>query len=223
MASAPNECCGYVLYSSLGCPETLRCANSAPNPQEGFLISANDQLDAIKTDRVIGLYHSHVTVDEKPSDGDKTMCEELELPYWCYSVLTDKLSKLEPTGVPTPIEGRKFLLGIHDCATLIIDYYHHKLGIDLPDFNADLHQCLFGFKNLMEYCNQAKLFKVDPPKPGDIVMMQIGKAIQPNHAGIYSEGGVLLHQLLKRKSEHTGYTGYWKTHTVFFLRHESKL
>ncbi|HHA1867366.1 TPA: terminase family protein [Enterobacter hormaechei subsp. xiangfangensis] len=59
-----------------------------------------------------------------------------------------------------------------------------------------------------------------PPKPGDMVIMQV-QADKWNHAGILLEGNMLLHHLYGHLSQRVPYGGYWQERTMKIVRHLS--
>ena len=59
-----------------------------------------------------------------------------------------------------------------------------------------------------------------PPKPGDMVIMQV-QANKWNHAGILLEGNMLLHHLYGHLSQRVPYGGYWQERTMKVLRYKS--
>ena len=58
-----KECCGLILERESG-TAIIPCENVSPNPGKHFIISPLDVMEASKSGKLIGFYHSHV-VDEE--------------------------------------------------------------------------------------------------------------------------------------------------------------
>lgn len=81
----------------------------------------------------------------------------------------------------------------------------------------------------------AGFYRVDQPQRGDMVVMEVGRTVYPNHAGIFlgadpalpgedaatfSPGPFLLHHLYGRSSEIIVFGGPWLDRTRLVLRHK---
>ena len=153
---------------------------------------------------------------------DVALAENLRLPLWVYSVLTDTFACYQPTGKKEPLVGRAFELGSHDCAGLVLDYYRDNLALNLEDFRRLFEYVDKGWPDLVNYMFRNSLYAVSAPQDGDILLMTLGRAKQVNHCGIYMSGSRMMHQLMNRRSEIVAYGGYWKRVTTHILRHKTQ-
>ncbi len=220
LAELPKEACGFVVevQDTLGAIPTK---NISDRPVITFVIDPKEHLDAMRLYVLHGFYHSHPSDPAEPSDADKVIAERVALPSYIYSVKNDLLKIYIPNGYETPLEGRAFMLGVFDCVGLVMDYYRTQLKIQLSEFDRNLTRITKGFENLREYAAENKLVYVSPPvKSNDIIMMRIGRPQYANHCAVALEGGLMIHQLLNKRSARTVYGGSWQRNTVHLLRHE---
>jgi proteasome lid subunit RPN8/RPN11 len=219
----PNEACGFVC-SVNGELVAVPTHNIAEKPTDYFTISAQAFLDAKQTGGLVGYYHSHPVTTSEFSDTDKAVAEKVLLPLYVYSVPQDAFNTYVPSGYVAPLEGRVFELGSYDCAGLVIDYYRSVLKITLGEFSRPGAFVVEGFPDIATYLKVNSLQAVSIPRIHDIILMRIGSSGSfCNHAGVFADEGVMLHQLLNTKSARVVYGGYWKASTRHFLRHKSQL
>lgn len=119
--------------------------------------------------------------------------------------------------------GRKFIHGSADCYGLVRDFYRDNFGVQLrnyarPDDHWDAGHnlymdCFFdeGFRVL--HCHPLEW------RPGDAILMAIRSPVA-NHAGVFIEGGQVLHHLWGRFSIVEPYAGLLRNTTVAVLRHK---
>jgi proteasome lid subunit RPN8/RPN11 len=224
-AHAPAECCGVIVNTDDG----LRlhpCANVLPAAERNdrFVLSPADQADAEDAGTIVAIYHSHPNASADPSEADLVQCTASGLPWIIIGWPSGVIRVCEP-GYHAPLIGRQFTHGLLDCYTLIRDYYRWHMSVELPDFErADewwKHGQHLYTDNFASAGFEAVTGQLEP-QPGDVILMQVHADV-PNHAGILSRPGVLLHHLHGRLSEETVYSGYWQRHTTHVLRHRSKL
>ena len=220
LAETPKEVCGFVFQEGQDLVASQR-DNVHENPYHEFAIAPKEYLDAVRTKKLHGYFHSHVAESSVPSQGDKIVCEQVRLPLYIYSVRDDTLECYRPTGVTFPLEGRPFILGINDCAGLVIDYYRQVLNISLPDFTRTSEQVINGFPDLLAYASRNGFMQVTETRQNDVVLMKVGhpQPVSCNHVGVLVEPAVMLHQLISRPFARTVYGGYWQRATHYILRH----
>mgnify|MGYP000028206071 CR=1 FL=1 len=128
-----RECCGLILEKDSGV-EIVPCENVSPNPEKHFIISPLDVMEASKSGKLIGFYHSHVVEEDfKLSKYDKLVSQKLMLNSIIYSVTNDKFIHYEPNKHKPDYVNRPFIIGLYDCFTLAQDYYKYALNIHIPD------------------------------------------------------------------------------------------
>jgi proteasome lid subunit RPN8/RPN11 len=217
---APNECCGVIV--SKGDREIyIPLKNTHKQPVDFFRIAPEEWLAAVgSSESVLSIVHSHVTATSKPSLADRVMCEESGHPWHIYSLVTDSVEFLAPTGFKAPLLGREFIFGVLDCYTLIRDYFKQTLGIELPDYSRE-----FGFwkrgENLYEdNFISAGFRKVTELKKHDCILMKMGQTQIANHCAIYLGDNMILHHVGGRLSNVNPYGGYWLKCSYLYLRHK---
>jgi len=130
---------------------------------------------------------------------------------------------LVPEGFRAPLVGRSFVHAVHDCYSLIRDFYAWELGVTLPDFERserwwergdDLYRAHFaeaGFADVQASALQ----------PHDVILMRIGSPV-PNHGAVYLGEQKILQHLQQKLSGKTIYGGWYQRCTTHILRHRSR-
>jgi proteasome lid subunit RPN8/RPN11 len=230
----PQESCGVIaggLYR--------RCRNMAENPSEHFVICKEDYIAALEYGDIQAIIHSHPDESAKPSQADLSSCEETALPWAVISVINGEYSCahwFEPSGYAAPFIGRNYVWGIHDCLSIVLDYYKRELSIDLGRFDRPCETWDKGSEEIYANKLAENGFQkvIDGPKTGDVILMQIGKSKVANHAAIYIENGILstepdhyphpqciVHHRAGECSRRDTYGGYWLEKTVSVWRHKN--
>lgn len=218
MRDLPNEACGLVLRSidgkSLVAHETR---NTAHDPTQFFAIPPEEVLAAKKAGNLVGYYHSHPEGDHTASAPDIANANECGLPCYIYGCHTHTLAAYVPRGFRAPLVGRRFTPLVHDCISLVWDWYHDHRQIELPWFprlaGDYAHGTAFDFRTLMAAVGATI---VTQPRHGDVVVMTTGSSSRPNHLGVFLEDGMIIHQ--RERSLVEAYTGQWRQRTLFVVR-----
>jgi proteasome lid subunit RPN8/RPN11 len=217
---APKECCG-VIVRDRDREKYIRLTNTHSNPKQFFRIAPEEWVVAVGSGiDALSIVHSHVTALPKPSLADKVMCEESNLPWHIYSLVTDTCTYLAPSGFKVPLLGREFIFGVLDCFSLIRDYYKLNLGIDFPNYARE-----DGFWKRNEHLYEDNyaaegFYPVRDLKAHDLILMKIGQSIVANHAAIYVGGGNIMHHMTNRLSCLNPYGGYWMKNAYMYLRNK---
>lgn len=230
VARYPNEACGLIVQvgkKSLG----VVCENIAENPQHRFRIAAADYARCAQRGKVVGVWHTHTDECATPSEADKAMCEASGLPWYIVGIIKegggfrfDGPVSIEPNGYETPYVGRPYVMGIHDCYTLVCDYYKREFGIPMKRDYPRIEDWWNKGHNFFSenFANEGFIDVTgQEPQVGDIFMMQVTSPVA-SHVGIYLGDDVMLHHCHGRLSTRDIYGGYWAKHTVNHLRHKLK-
>lgn len=91
------EICGFVGYDESEEKFVVTMEkNQSEDPKSFFSISPVSYLNFKNKYSMIGVYHTHILGDEKPSEFDIKMSESCCLPFIIYSVNTKKFHIYEP-------------------------------------------------------------------------------------------------------------------------------
>lgn len=226
----PNEACGLIVQigkKSVAMP----CPNTSPEPRNRFRIAAIDYAECSKQGKVIGVWHTHTDESPEPSEADRSMCEGSGVPWYIVGVCKrdDEFDIsgpvcIDPSGYQTPYVGRPYVFGIHDCHTLLCDFYAREYGIEIirerPRIEEWWRKGYNFFAEGFEEDGFVSLIDQEP-QVGDVFLLQIGSKVA-SHIAIYLGDDQILHHCYGRLSTRDVYGGYWAKHTVYHLRHKSK-
>ena len=238
----PNEACGVIIKNEQGQREYIPCRNIASTQSEHFIIHYEDLCNAEDRGELLAVVHSHPNASSKPSMADRVSCEANGLPWLVLSSPDLGYEWITPANYSAPLLGRQFAHGILDCWALCRDFYYREWGLALPNYersdgwwehgdNPSLYEQLY---------QDAGFYKVDKDRlqRGDMLVMQIGRAVHPNHAAIYlgdnpyfeSEetlkvigNSLFIHHMYGRISERLIFGDVWKDRTIFVLRHKEAI
>lgn len=218
-----EEICGFVVRRAEGMLEALPAKNQHPQPGGDFMIDPQELLEAKKFGRVVGVYHSHPKDPAIASPNDIANSEELKLPYFIFSLVDKRFIAYVPKSMERdPLENRIYIPLVYNCLTLCHDYYQQVLGISLTPLNMELNEDARMNVKLANLIKENNFERMGSPQEGDIVVMNTHDTV-PDHTGIYTGHGEILHHCVNRRSERTPYGGLWKKSTCFFLRHKSRI
>lgn len=222
IAEYPREAVGLVT-SVAGVETYVPCANQAATPTEHFVLAGEDYACAEDMSEIVALVHSHPGASARPSSADKAMCEQSGIPRWVIvslgvqadgSIAVDDWCEFGPSGYVAPLIGRQFAHGVHDCYSIVRDWYRLERGVELPDFERrddwwdDGHSSLY-----LDNYRAAGFEDVGPGaelRVGDVLLMQIRSHNGvPNHAGVYLGDGHFLHHMHGRLSGRAVWGGMW--------------
>lgn len=231
----PRESCGLIVDG-----QYVRCRNVNDKPGEQFRMSPQDFKRASRRGEVQAVVHSHPDWSAEPSAADRQSCSETGLPWAIIEVRDGKpgaVEWLEPDAFVAPLLGRKFAHGVHDCLTIVLDFYRREMGIDLGDFERRDNWWNEGgdlYRQHLPCAGFQRMPDGGTPMHGDIILMQIRSPV-PNHAGVFLADGVLrsepspfpqpsciLHHLYGQDSRRDIYGGYWAEKTVGVWRYVGK-
>jgi proteasome lid subunit RPN8/RPN11 len=225
LAASPNECFGFIVRSfASGGLQRVPCRNVAEEPAEHAIPAVSDAQTALLTGEVLSTYHSHPNALETPSEADLRACEESEVPYHIFSLLSQQWYTLRPSCAPEmPYVGREFAFGITDCYTLVQDYYRREFKLVLPHLPRRDEFWLQDNPIFMQTAYEEGFRPVtDDVRVGDIFLFCVAsKPDRPNHLGVYVGCGHFLHHLYSRLSCQDSLVGSWSRRIHSRYRHSS--
>ena len=219
-ADYPREACGLVVVKK-GKQVYVPCRNISER-NDSFVLHPEDYDKADHSGDIISVFHSHCNTGPQPSDADRAGCESSKMPWFIVAIPGETWSTIVPCGYKAPLVGRKWVHAIHDCYTLIVDWFRETRGITLPDFERPEEWWKKGLNLYMENFEAAGFRRVTDGtlKPGDCIIMQVASDV-PNHAAVYIGDGLILHHVQNRLSGREVFGGYWEKNTVAVVRHSS--
>lgn len=218
-ACYPNECCGFIRNTSAG-PEAIPVANVHSMPRSHFKISPADYI--AYSGGAICMYHSHPNRDPKPSEADRGVMKATELPQLVFNWPHGQLSTCGHARAP--LIGRPFIYGLLDCYGLVRSYYAETLGLELTDYVRPRWGWWEGGPDdpFTSWYQHAGFKSVkDGVLPHDVILLRLAGASHPNHAGVITEEGKLLHHRFNGFSCKVTYDGYYRDNTMMVLRYGS--
>jgi len=199
----PKECCGLLAIIK-GKETYWPCKNIAESGFEYFVIDPDDWAECEDTGEIIGIVHSHSTGSIKPSDNDKASCEYLGLPWFIFSPITNEWFSFEPSGWKTPsLIGRSFVFGVHDCWSLITDWFQENKNVKInytkrPQTLKEFIKNPLFVKTLPEL-GFKELDNKEDIEIGDVLIMESVKDVL-GHAALYIGDQTILHHSLGKLS-----------------------
>lgn len=214
----PRESCGLIV--EINNEEIYKpCKNIAEN-QRDFILDPSDFADAEDSGRILAVVHSHCDIAPKPSQADLAGCEASNLPWLIIGVPMETWETIYPSGYKAPLIGREFSHGVHDCFSLVRDWYKEEMNIEIMDFERNQEWWKKGENLYLDNFQKAGFEIVEGSlKRGDIIIMQVASPV-PNHAAVYLDRDVMIHHLQNRLSGRDVYGGYWKKITRCVVRHK---
>jgi proteasome lid subunit RPN8/RPN11 len=199
----PKESCGLLAIIK-GKETYWPCKNIAESSFEYFIIDPDDWAECEDTGEIIGIVHSHPYGSPQPSDNDKASCEYLGLPWFIYSPSLKQWHSFEPNGWKTPsLIGRSFIWGVHDCWSIIHDYYKEVKNINLKAWDRPKRIKDFLLNPLFEKGLPITGFKKQPThddiKVDDVLLFQTTTG-NLDHVAVYIGDNMILNHNIKRLS-----------------------
>lgn len=219
MSEMPREACGLVIVEK-GKEVFVPCRNRSRLADQ-FEIEAEDYAAAEERGEILEVFHSHVYARPFPSEADKVACEETAIPWEIVSVPNGEWFSFKPSGYRAPLVGRTWAHGVLDCYSIIRDYYKEVLAIEIPDFNRDFEWWLRGENLYVDNFAKAgfREIPIEELRKHDVILMQVASPVV-NHGAVYLGDDVMLHHLHKRLSSRETFAGYYRKHSVKYLRHK---
>lgn len=230
IAQYPKEACGLIL--NVGKKTfAVACDNVSDDPKNRFKISPTDYAKFARKGDVVAIWHTHTDEPATASLADVEMCKRTNLPWFIVAISkdADEIKVSEPTviypkGEDIPYLERPYVFGIHDCYTLIIDFYKREFGIEMGNQYPRIENWWSkGYDFFSENFKEQGFVQVidEEPQYGDIFIIQSESKV-PNHVAIYIGNETILHHCHGRLSSQDIYGGYWYKHTAYHVRHKSK-
>ena len=205
----PEEACGLV-YIYKGKTKYKSCKNISISPKQTFIINPKEYANIEDKATIIAVFHSHPFEQPYPSAADKTICEKFKIPWYIYSVSLNKWYDFKPSGYKAPLVGREYVFGVHDCWSLIRDYFE-TINITLRDWDRPINPQDFTdnpyFENCFEKTGFRELKSEESLKENDCLLFSLNST-GLNHIGVLLQNQMILHHIEGRLSSRDFY-GEW--------------
>jgi len=228
IAAYPNEAGAVVINGTL---YPVRNASVEPTRYMEFDALELGMLE-LKHGKVEAYIHSHPFDSSKPpidhhyqpqwaSHRDMEMWIALNVPFGI--VATDGASCSDilwyDDNNRAPLEGRTFVHGLHDCYSIVRDYYHQTLGINLKNFPRGWGWWNDGQNLYLDGFGEAGFVEVPrhEAQVNDVIIYKIGTAY-PNHAAVMIGQDAILHHLIDRQSR-VEQKSRWARHEALVVRY----
>jgi len=216
--NSPNEVCGFLHPDGNHSLSYTPVRNLAS--LESFAVNTSDVVAAYAKGPIAAFVHSHCQHDATFSDPDLDNLNRTRLPWFVYSTKSHTFNFRRPTGVCPPFEGREFIMGLNDCAGLVMDYFQRFFNYAFPYFTRPLATIELGYAyDCISLRNAGFQEVTGPTKPHDVILMRLGFDKPVTHVGVLVREGLLLHQLKGTVSSIEQYSGQWQRLTRFVFRH----
>jgi proteasome lid subunit RPN8/RPN11 len=219
----PREACGLVVIVD-GSETYWPCRNISPSyARDEFAMDPRDYADAEAAGEITELFHSHINIPPTPSQADLVSCEATGLKWIIASLPTETWHEFEPSGYEAPLVGRTHCWGSLDCWTVVHDWYRRERGIVLMNVPRAKDFWKRGEDPLGQNWRAAGFRQLTDDERldvGDVLLMQTGDSMVPNHVALYIGDDQILHHAENRLSSRDVYGGWYKKHTVKVVRYE---
>lgn len=210
------EVCGFLLWDGHVGMTAMRARNVSASPQTDVDIHSKDVEEAYRSNRLLGVYHSHTnrSICRGFSLVDLAVSEALQLTSYLFDVVENKIHYYRPkSGVP-PLMQRKYVIGHTDCVNLVADWYWTNRGFQIPFAERTLDTLRAGQTLVLKTLVEAGFSIVKDIREGDILTFKLSGCAGINHLGISTGGNYVLHQPFKDVSAITCIPDDWKTSMV---------
>ena len=231
-AAYPNEACGIVVADGKK-QRVVQIENSATDPRNNFLMRQEAVEEARGAKEVVGVWHTHVDESPKPSPSDIAGCEASGVPWYIVSVrkMADEtmdfsdVEVVKPSGAQVDYLDRPYVYGVHDCWTLVRDFYLREFGVELCNLGRTDGFIVDGKSVLdnRDIWEQEGFYKIQEHElqRGDIVLFGTDGTGCSNHVGVYTGDDLILHHAQDRLSCRDVYYGFWQKNAIHFLRNRN--
>ena len=216
----PHEAAGIVEGGAY-----VRLENRSTTPGDDVKLS-DDELIRVAQAEVF--FHSHPDAPGVPSEHDMVYQKQLGVPFVVMCLPTYDCFAWGDTLTRAPLIGRGFRHGVHDCYSLVRDWYHEEGIVDLEEWPRGWEWWHHG-KNLyadnFEATGFVKIPVTEATQRGDGLLFAFNYKV-PMHAALVVDRDLLIHHAsgaravdATRLSTLVPRARFWR-HAVVAVRHQ---
>jgi proteasome lid subunit RPN8/RPN11 len=218
-----EEVCGFIILNPDNTISVERVKNENPNKKLSFSISPKTFLEKKLNKKILGIYHSHPEGNENPSLHDLNISQELGMPFFIYSILTDNFFLHFPHSFePDDLLKRPYVKGFYECTCLLKDYFIKELNINITrcHYNYWLPECDKESNRILENVMHSNFVykQKNELKKHDIIIFKIKKEGR-KHVGVYQGDDYFIHQCGNSISQKTLLDKRWQKKIKGVYRH----
>lgn len=218
--TAPREAVAFLFYDGAGSLQVEAAANQATGAEQ-FSVSPLATRQAMSRPDYYGFFHSHCQSGATFSEMDLLQMRVSACPWLLYSTETHTFNWQCPPTHTNALVGRRFILGVQDCAALVSDFYARYFSIHFPFFARPPLFLDTGYTLTRQLAQQHGFVEVaGPAQPNDMLFFQwrVGQPI--THVGVLLRENRLLHQVCKQVSLIEQFSAAWQDRVVAIYRRE---
>jgi proteasome lid subunit RPN8/RPN11 len=202
----PNEAAAVIVNG-----KHIPCVNKSSDPTRHGYLDAEQLLQIeLHHGPIQAFLHSHPIDPTHPSKWPAFWPSGVDMENWLAGsipwgiVATEGENITEPVWLDeseiAPLEGRTFVHGIHDCYSLVRDYYRLQ-GINLPNYARGMEWWERGQDLYVQNFKAAGFEEISRSdvRVGDAAIMKVRASVY-NHAGVVVKTNEILHHLYGRLS-----------------------
>lgn len=216
-AQPEREVCGFIAHSpKRDTAEVIPCTNESPDTANSFVISQRDYIRALNHGLILGVYHSHPTVQGFTRE-DLQCAEAMAVPFYVYCLKQDSWHDYLPRTYQPPLLGSPFIPGFRDCYELVRLYYRQHRGCVIGDYTRNENDNLRDLI-LANFAGEGfEQISVPEAKIGDTLMFR-SEWVLNNHFGILTGPSRMWHHPLGNLSREEMVTNRWLERAVCAFR-----
>jgi proteasome lid subunit RPN8/RPN11 len=183
----PQEAAGIVEHGAY-----VRLDNRSATPGEDVKLSDDELIRVAQADV---FFHSHPDALGVPSEHDMVYQKQLGIPFVVMCLPTYDCFAWGDTLERAPIIGRGFRHGVHDCYSLVRDWYREAGIVDLDEWPRGWEWWTRGqnlYRDNFEATGFTPIAVSEATQPGDGLLFAFNFKV-PMHAAIVVDKDLLIH------------------------------
>lgn len=214
-----EEMCGAIceINNTLIFKPITNCHNDKKN---NFKLDLYEYIQLSYDYEIKAIVHSHI--NGKPTSFiDIVSCNNQKIDFIIYDTLNDVFHHIKPKEIK--YLNHNFEIGVHDCYSLVRDFYKNELNIEL--YNYRRNEDWFTQENYIfdeNFQNEGfVIVDLESLQKYDCLLFKLNNKDISNHIGIYLENDVFLHHPRKGKSQLQELNNSYRKRIKYVIRHKN--